>query len=393
MRLFAIGLLAAAPVFAVPRAHAEIAVSANDGHTVFSDGSAVAAKSPTPDTLTVIDLGKTPPRLASTIDVPSGVGGTPFGVAVSADESWAIVTSATALDSQVQGGIGSNNRLSVVDLRASPPRVVQSLEAGPGAAAVRLSPDGRLALVANRDDGSISIFAVADKRLTPVGKVDLGDRGATPDGLAFTRDGQQALVSRAGDDTVGILDVAGDKVTAEGRRITTGIRPGALDINAAGTLAAVANAGRDGGDIDTIALIDLTKEPYRTVEIVGVPSGPQAVKFSLDGRFLAVTCDDGSDAPAASPFHHDKGVLWMFAVQGDTGHGIGANSRRLRRVAEAPVGARPSGIAFSKDGRTVLVQEMMDRQIGVFHWLGGRLDALPALPVSGAPQALRTGWP
>jgi DNA-binding beta-propeller fold protein YncE len=341
-------------------ARAEIAVSANDGRTA-------------PDTLTVIDLGKNPPRIASTIEVPAGA------VAVGPDESWAIVA--------------SDGRVSVIDLKASPPRIAQSLTAGPGASAVRLSPDGGLALVANRGSGTISVFTVREKRLTPAGTVDLGNPHAAPSGLAFTRDGSRALVSRAGDDRVSVLDIDGATVTVVPRPITTGIRPAALDVNPAGTLAAVANLGRDDGDIDSVSLIDLTKQPFRVVEIVGVPSGPTGLKFSPDGRLLAVACQDGSDKPAASPFRRDHGMLLLFAVQGDTGHGIEANSRRLRRVAEAATSGEPRGIVFSRNGRTILVQTMTDREVQVFRWLDGRLNEAPALAMAGGPASIGTAWP
>ncbi len=39
--------------------------------------------------------------------------------------------------------------------------------------------------------------------------------------------------------------------------------PYTLDINAAGTLAAVSNMGRGDGDVDSVSLIDLTTTPFR----------------------------------------------------------------------------------------------------------------------------------
>lgn len=390
MPRFTAGLLCLG-LIAAPPARAEIAVSANDGHTTLRDGGRVAATPPAPDTLSVVDLGRSPPRIASTIEMPASVGA-PFAVMVAPDESWAAATSATRPD-QAANGIVADDRISVIDLKSSPPRVVQSLQAGLGAGAIRLSPDGTTALVANRDEGTVSVFTVRDRRLAAAGKIDLGNPKSLPSGLGFSRDGRRALVSREGDDRVSVLDLDGEAPALEPRPITTGLRPAALDVNLAGTLAAVANLGRSDGDIDTVALIDLTKQPFRVVEVIGVPSGPESVKFSADGRFLAVGCEDGTAGPPASPFHHDHGRLVLFAVQGDTGHGIEPDSRRLRRVAEAAIGGWPQGIAFSRDGRTILVQEMLEKQIRVFHWQADRLTDLPALPINGGPAALRTSWP
>jgi DNA-binding beta-propeller fold protein YncE len=204
---------------------ADIALSSNDGHTVLEHGKQVAGKPPVPDTLSIIDLSQYPPRITDTIEVPGSVVGPPMAVAVAPDESWAIVTSATKLDPAGTDGIGPDNRVSVIDLRSKPPRITQTLEAGTGATVVRMSPDGSLALVANRTEGTVSIFTIKDHQLIPSGKVDFGNPKAGPSGLAFTKDGKHALVSRDGDNMVSVLHVDGSKVSVDPRPITTAVRP------------------------------------------------------------------------------------------------------------------------------------------------------------------------
>ncbi len=56
--------------------------------------------------------------------------------------------------------------MSVIDLTSKPPKITQSLTSGLGATTVRVSPDGKLALIANRTEGTVSVFSVADKQLT-----------------------------------------------------------------------------------------------------------------------------------------------------------------------------------------------------------------------------------
>ena len=63
--------------------------------------------------------------------------------------------------------------LSVIDLKASPPKVSAQLQAGKGAAGVSINRAGTLALVANRSEGTVSVFSIAGNTLTPVGKVNL----------------------------------------------------------------------------------------------------------------------------------------------------------------------------------------------------------------------------
>jgi DNA-binding beta-propeller fold protein YncE len=365
-------------------ARADVVVSSNDGHTVMdSQGKLVAPKTVAPDTITVIDVKSYPPAIKATFPAPGSVVGPPGAIWISPDETWGIVTSATKADAAATGGIAADDRVAVFDLTANPPAVVQSLTAGSGATQVRVSPNGALALVANRAEGTVSVFSVKDRRLTPVGKVDTGNPKSLASAVVFVDD-KTALLTRGGDNMVSVLHIDGTAVTIDTRPITTGLAPYSMDINGAHTLAVVANMGRGEGDEDSVSLIELTSRPFRTVGTFGVPSGPEPLKFSPDGRFVAVGAENGSTKPAGHPFHSDHALLGLYAVQGDT----------LRKVAEAPVGAWSEAIAFSRDGQTVMVQSMQDRAVEVFRWNGETLERGKSLPIAGAgPESFATAWP
>lgn len=379
-RLLAALLFAALPA----AAHADIVLSSNDGHSVMdASKTIVAANPPTPDTVSLIEVGRYPPVVKATIEVPGSVVGPPMAAWIAKDATWAIVTSATKADAQAKTGISPDDRVSVIDLTSNPPKIVQSLTSGLGATEVRVSPDGGLALIANRAEGTVSVFAVKDKRLTAVGKVDTGNKASLPSGVAFVDD-KTALLTRTGDNEVNVLHIDGTTVTVDPRIITTAIAPYTMDINATHTLAAVSNMGRGDGDEDSVSLIDLTSRPFRTVFTIGVPSGPEPLKFSPDGKYLAVGAQYGSTKLATHPFHHDKGLVTVFLVDG----------RSLRRVTDAPVGPWAEAAAWSRDGHVLLVQSMQDRNIDVFRWDGQRLTPGRPLEIKGAgPETFATPWP
>jgi DNA-binding beta-propeller fold protein YncE len=361
-------------------AHAAIAVSSNDAHTVTVNGQQIAAEPVVPDTLSIVDLAKYPPQVTATIDVPGSVVGPPYAVAVAQDESFAIVSSATKLDSADPKKIVPDDGVSVIDL-AGGPKVVQQVTAGAGATSVAISPNGSFVLVANRTEGNISAFHLNNKKLEPLAKIDLGDPKAGPSGLAFVSE-RVALVSRDGDSMISVLRIDGEKISLDPRPLTTGVRPYTLGVASSGTMAAVSNMGRGDGDIDTVSLIDLSSEPFRTVETISVGASPEGLRFSPDAKFLAVGCQEGTTMKNGSPFQTANGRLAIYAVEG----------KSLRKIAEAPIGHWSQGIAFSKNGDTIIVQNMVERTLSVFRFDGQKLTAGTLIAIGAGPAALGTAW-
>ena len=101
-----------------------LAISANDAKVRLENGVVTTVANPRPDTVSIIDLSLNPPSIIGDVEVPTSVAGPPFAVAVARDESFALVSAATKIDPSDPTKIVSNNLLSVIDLKSSPPCVI-----------------------------------------------------------------------------------------------------------------------------------------------------------------------------------------------------------------------------------------------------------------------------
>ena len=364
-------------------AGAQLALSANDGKAVLVDGVNVVPANPAPDSVTLIDLNATPPKAVGEVAAPASVVGPPSSVAIARDESFALVTSATKLDPNDPKKLVPDDRLTVIDLKASPPKVLAQLQAGRGAAGVSINRAGTLALVANRAEGTVSVFSIAGNALTPVAKVDLGNDKSGPSHVAFAPDGKTALVTRDGDHKISVLSIDGSKVEYSKRDISAGLRPYGLDIHPNGKVAVVANIGTGSGDADTVSLIDLEARPARVVHTLTVGQTPEGITLSPDGAYAAVSVMNGSNKPKASPFFNDHGLVKVLSVKG----------KELAPLTEAKVGHWCQGLAWSKGNRILLVQCMVEKEILAFSFDGKELKPAGSIKVNAGPAGIRTAEP
>jgi len=375
---FAAAILAA---LLVPlAANAQIAVSANDNKPVLVDGAVKIQPNPAPDTVTIIDLAASPPKVIAELQAPSSVAGPPQNVAITPDESLALVSSNMKIDPADPTKTAADNRVSVIDLKANPPAVIATLEAGTSPAGISINRAGNLALIANRGDGTVSVFTIAGKTVTAAGKVDFGNNKSQPCSPAFTPDGKMALVSRDGDHKISILSIDGSKVEDTKKTLTGGFRPYALQVSPKGDIAVVVNQGGGSGDVDTVNVIDLKGKAPRIVHTLDVGQVVEGVAFSNDGGHVAVTAQDGSNRPKTNPFYNEKGLLVVFKADGTT----------LTKAAELRTAVWNQGVAWSRDGKTLLVQSMGEQLLSVVSFDGKTLKATGEIKTKGGPEGIRT---
>src|SRR5207245_1804660 len=188
-------------------------------------------------------------------------------------------------------------------------------EAGKSAAGISIKREGTLALVANRSEGTVSVFTISGKTVTPVGRVTIADEKSGTSHVTFTPDGTMALVTRDGDNKISVLSIDGTKVEYTKRDINAGLRPYGIDVSSKGDFAAVANIGLGQGDTDTVSLLAVRARPPRVVETVSVGQTPEGIKVSPDGRHVAVVVMNGSNKAKESPFYADHGKLVVLRAK------------------------------------------------------------------------------
>ena len=379
----ALGLALLAAHALAARADAQLAVSGNENKVVNVNGVVTVVPDPPPDTVSVIDLKASPPRVVGEVKAPVSVVGPPLSIAMTPDESLALVTASNKVDPNDKTKQTPDNRVTVIDLTVNPPKIIATLEAGMGAAGISVNRQGTLALVSNLVDGTVSVFTIQGKTVTPAGTVEVGGAKAGGGMVAITPDGKSALVSRSNDNKISVLSIDGAKVEYTNRDMTAGVRPIVLDVASNGAFAVVASlAGGVTGDSDSISLIDLTAKPPRVIDTIGVLGATaEGLKISPDSSVVAVVVHNGSNRPKESPFYSDAGKLVIVRVTGKT----------LSRVGEAPIGHWSQGVVFSPDGKTILVGNMVEKDYWVFQWSGAMLkDTGQRVKVNGGPAAIRT---
>jgi DNA-binding beta-propeller fold protein YncE len=379
-RVLSVPALCLATLVIAPAASAQLAVSSNDNKVINVDGVNKIVENAPPDNVTIVDLGVSPPKVIGQLNAPGSVVGPPQSVAVAPDESIALVAASTKIDPADPKKTVPDNRLSVIDLKASPPAVIATLELGVSPAGASFSPDGKLVLVTNRGDGTVSILTVNGKTLTQTGKVQLGDAKSGPSHVAFLPDGKRALVTRDGDHRISVLSIDGSKVEDTKAYMVAGVRPYSISISSKGDLAVLTNQGGGQGDTDTISVIDLKKNPPRIVQSLPVGQIPEGATFSPDGSHVAVTIQNGSNKPKSHQSYNDHGIVMVYRV--DDG--------KLTLAAEAKVGGWGQGVVWSRDGKTLLAQSMLDKALDVLSFDGKSLKVTGQIKVPGGPAGIRT---
>jgi DNA-binding beta-propeller fold protein YncE len=376
------GLLLSLGVATSPAALcADIIVSAQDGKFVRVDGRATFPEPAPSDSLVVIDASTFPPVIKGTVEgLEHTVQGPPQAVAVTPDGKLAVVAAPTRYDYAAKKEI-FDNFVQVVDIEASPPKLIGKLDVGGHTNGLSINREGTL-LLAAAHDGTVKVLGIDGKNVKLLDQVKVGEKRLS--GISFTHDGKAAIVSLRDENGAAVLSVDGTSVKLTKERISTGVNPYAVDVSSDGKWAIIGNTGVGGrivADADVVTLIDVSARPFRAVQQISVPATPEGVAISPDGRWIAVSSMAGSGLTPADPGRNKIGKLALYEIKDGW----------ATKVNEVPGGEAAQGVVFSQDGKQILLQMDVERAIGVFAVRDGKLvDTGERLKLAAGPVSIRS---
>ena len=318
--------------FASMPAVAQTLIVGNDEKNGVDQDFKPIIRAPGHDSLSVIDIADPgAPKITATIPLINSVVGPPVNLAIVPGGNIALV--ANSLKPVTQGWghrLEPDDKVFVVDLKASPPKVIGTIAVGKQPSGIAIDPKGDLALVANRADGTISVLSIHGNNVLVTDTVPIGTAADQVSAVAITPDGKHALATKPGENRVALLTIDGGKVTYTKRDLPTGIFPYNVAVTPDGKLALTADNGGGGssdGNIDTVGVIDLAANPPRVINHVTVGDSPEGLAVSPKGNLAVSIQAEGSNTPR-------NGILPPRRR-----HGRGAGDRR-RQGDEGGLGHR-----------------------------------------------------
>jgi DNA-binding beta-propeller fold protein YncE len=156
-------------------------------------------------------------------DLPAGI--FPYNIVVTPDGKLAL----TADTGNGGSSDGNVDTVSVIDLEANPPRVIDHVTVGDSPEGLAVSPKGDLVVTVEargsnmpktanfyHPTGAVSALKIDGKKVTDVGSINVG---SLPEGVAFGPDGNYLYVGNFIDQDLWVLRVDGAKLTDTTQRI------------------------------------------------------------------------------------------------------------------------------------------------------------------------------
>jgi len=162
-----------------------------------NDAGQQVPRPPGKDAVVIVDIkNREQPRIVGTLPLMNSLLGPPTNLAVAPNDSVALV--ANSVEWVEDGGTWKpvpDNKLFVIDLQGSPPKLVDTVTVGKQPSGMAINKAGTLVLIANRADSSVTVATLKGTQVTVVNTITFpaGEEAAA---VAITPDSTHALVAR-----------------------------------------------------------------------------------------------------------------------------------------------------------------------------------------------------
>ncbi len=339
---------------------------------------------PGADAVAVVDISDpAQPRITGSLPLTNSVAGPPTNLQITPDGKLGLVASSLVNQPKdaAAGTFASvpDDALHVVDLTATPPRLVETIKVGRLPSGLAIRKQGGLALVANRAAKSVSVLSIEGAVVKQVAEIGVDDEVAA---VVISPDGTRAFVAKNTAHKVGVLQIDGMAVTYDKAwDMPVGFGVYNLAVTPDGRRVLAANTGVGGdGHADTVSVIDAKATPPRVIDHVTVGDGPEGLAISPDGRHAIAALLRGTAAVHAAWSYGPVGAVVLLGIE----------DGRVRVLNQVDAGNLPEGVAFSANGRYAYVGNYVDRTLQVFRIDGDRIvDTGTKLALPGQPASVR----
>lgn len=361
--------------------HAQLVISGNENKIDLTSGAAKLVPEARGDSLTILDFATFPPKVEHIENVPNTVIGPPSNIAITPDRSVALIANSIKLDPNNATNWLPHDEIHVLDLQATPRRVIGQVQAGKQPSGMSITADGKFALVANRGEGTVTLLRISGKKVQAEGSTTICKPEESVSDVAISPDGKLALASVQKGGYLAVLRLAEGKVEFTGQKISVYGQPYRVVISPKGDFAFTAGAGFGNGlDNDAVTVIDLKADRIKAVDFVTIGASPESVEISPNGRMLAVVVMNGSNLARESPQLTKNGLLEILVLDG----------KRYRKTQSIKTAAIPEGVAFTSDGKKLVVQGHPARELWVYSVGREKVeDTGVRIGVPGMPSSLR----
>jgi DNA-binding beta-propeller fold protein YncE len=308
------------------------------------------------DAVLIVDLAKPEdPKIVASLPLENSIVGPPVNLDISPNGAIALVAdSMTVAEDNGIRKMVPTDKLFVIDMKANPPSLVDTLTLGKQPSGLSFSPKGDMALVCNRGDGTISVLKIDGTKVTQTGTVTVSP-GVSQ--VVFTPDGKHALAVKSPDNKIAMLDIDGDKVTYNKFDLPAYLFPYNIVVSPDGKLAITAdNGGTSGsdGNMDAATVVDLEGAHPHVIAHITVGDAPEGLAMAPNGKFAVIVNVDASNTPSAW-YYHKTGSVTVLRINGTT----------VTAGKTIPVGTLPEAVMISPDSRYVYVGNFLDKDFSI----------------------------